>query len=63
MPLYEYKCPNPKCEKEFERLLSHKEGSKPQKCPECGTVECKRQISQTSFSLKGGGWAADGYGS
>lgn len=60
MPLYEYKCP--KCSKEFERLLGHKEADKPQECPKCQTKECKKQISRTSFSLKGGGWAADGYG-
>ena len=63
MPLYEYKCPNPKCGAEFERLLSFKEGEQPQECPKCKSKGCKRQISRTSFSLKGGGWAADGYGS
>jgi len=31
------------------------------KCPECGGG-CKLVISQTSFVLKGGGWAKDGYG-
>lgn len=30
------------------------------KCPKCGKI-AKRIISQTSFTLKGGGWYKDGY--
>lgn len=63
MPLYEYKCPNPKCEERFERLVKFDETEAPQSCPKCQTEKCAKQISRTSFSLKGGGWAADGYGS
>lgn len=63
MPLFEYRCQ--KCGTEFERLLRHSERDKPQKCvnPKCGSMETKKKISRTSFSLKGGGWASDGYAS
>jgi putative FmdB family regulatory protein len=61
MPLYEYKCRNLKCGKEFERLVRHDEVENPQECPRCKTEGCRKLISRTSFSLKGGGWAADGY--
>ncbi len=59
MPLFEYRCE--KCEKRFERLLKHDERENPQSCPECDSKNCKKMISQTSFALKGGGWAEDGY--
>jgi len=62
MPIYEYKCP--KCEVVQEKL--QKISDPP---PECegedqaahDPVEMKKIISVSSFSLKGGGWAADGY--
>ena len=59
MPMYEYECGN--CGSRFERLLSYSESEKPQKCEECGSDKAKKQISRTSFALKGGGWASDGY--
>ena len=31
-------------------------------CPSCNAEELERLIANTSFSLKGGGWYADGYG-
>jgi putative FmdB family regulatory protein len=59
MPLYEYEC-----------LACHKHTEKIQKfsdpeittCPYCGG-DLRRVISAPAFSLKGGGWYADGYGS
>jgi putative FmdB family regulatory protein len=33
------------------------------KCPACGALKARRQISRTSFVLKGGGWYSDLYGS
>lgn len=63
MPLYEYRCPNPKCGHEFERLLKHSERDDPQPCEKCGEKQAKKLISRSSFSLKGGGWADDGYSS
>lgn len=59
MPIYEYQCE--KCKKSFERF--QRISDKPlENCPDCdGAI--KRLISQTSFSLKGGGWYKDGYSS
>jgi putative FmdB family regulatory protein len=31
-------------------------------CPKCLVASAKKLVSATSFVLKGGGWAADGYG-
>ena len=60
MPIYEYACA--KCEREFE--VEQRITDDPIKsCPKCRSRRVKRLISQTSFSLKGGGWYADGYGS
>ena len=61
MPIYEYRCE--KCDTQFERLLSHRERDAPQPCSneKCGGQHAKKMISQTSFALKGGGWASDGY--
>ena len=61
MPMYEYRCQ--KCGTEFEKLLRLSECDDPQSCPneDCGEAETKRLVSRTSFSLKGGGWASDGY--
>jgi len=57
MPLYEYRCSQ--CDHQFE--LRQKFSDPPAtECPLCkGSVE--KQISSTSFSLKGGGWYAQGY--
>jgi putative FmdB family regulatory protein len=58
MPVYEYRCTS--CENQFE--LRQKFSDPPATtCPACGgTVE--KQISQTAFTLKGGGWYNEGYG-
>jgi len=60
MPIYEYACE--KCEREFE--VEQRITDDPIKtCPHCRSRRVKRLISQTSFTLKGGGWYADGYAS
>lgn len=61
MPIYEYRCP--RCKVSFERLLKHSEREEPQSCPDekCGEKETGKLVSRTSFSLKGSGWASDGY--
>lgn len=58
MPLYEYSCSS--CNAHFE--LRQKFSDPPAtECPTCrGPVQ--KLISQTAFSLKGGGWYAEGYG-
>lgn len=59
MPIYEYQCQS--CEHHFE--LRQKFSDPPaDKCPECGG-SVQKLISSTAFSLKGGGWYAEGYGS
>jgi putative FmdB family regulatory protein len=59
MPLYEYECTA--CRKHTEKIQKF---SDPEitVCPHCGG-ELKRVLSAPAFSLKGGGWYADGYGS
>ena len=58
MPLYEYQCNV--CSNTFE--LRQKFSDPPaRECPEChGDVT--KLISSAAFALKGGGWAAEGYG-
>ncbi len=59
MPLYEYECTT--CHKHTEKIQKF---SDPEitVCPHCGG-ELKRVVSAPAFSLKGGGWYKDGYGS
>ena len=65
MPIFDYVCQ--KCGHTFEVLQkTHQES--PPKCPKqddqgklCGG-DVIRTVSKSSFVLKGGGWAADGYG-
>ena len=32
-----------------------------EECPDCGKNSAQRQVSMSSFHLKGGGWYKDGY--
>lgn len=56
MPLREFKCSR---DHRVEVLLKRDEPDL-ESCPTCGRP-VKRVTSATSFSLKGGGWAKDGY--
>ncbi len=58
MPTYEYRCDG--CGNEFEREQRITE-SPVRACPKCGARKAHRQISNTSFQLKGSGWYAGGY--
>ena len=58
MPIYEYACKG--CGHEFEREQRISEAPL-KKCPSCGALKARRQISRTSFVLKGGGWYNDLY--
>jgi len=58
---YEYACGACGHEWEAEQRISEEPLKK---CPKCGKLQAKRQISRgAGFILKGGGWYADGYGS
>jgi putative FmdB family regulatory protein len=58
MPMYEYKCQS--CENQFE--LRQKFSDLPAtECPACGGAVTKL-ISHAAFTLKGGGWYSEGYG-
>jgi len=58
MPLYEYQCNT--CSNRFE--LRQKFSDPPAgECPKC-RGEVTKLITTAAFALKGGGWAAEGYG-
>src|SRR5204863_7863999 len=58
MPIYEYACAA--CGHQFEEW--QKMSDKPIRiCPKCKAKKVEKLISQTSFTLKGGGWYADLY--
>jgi len=59
MPIYEYQCKA--CGEVFE---ARQKFSDPpvQACKHCGAGDVAKLISQTAFSLKGGGWYQQGYG-
>ncbi len=61
MPLYEYRCK--KCE-HLEEVLQKASDPAPAVCPECGAKKSMaKEVSLTSFQLKGGGWYKDLYSS
>ena len=61
MPTYEYKCS--RCGGEWE-LQQRMSDPAEKRCLKCNDETAQRLISgRTSFSLRGGGWAADRYGS
>lgn len=59
MPLYEYICPE--CKREQMLLMKFSDPHPLCCCKEGDPVEMQRQISASSFRLKGRGWARDGY--
>jgi putative FmdB family regulatory protein len=60
MPIYEYACGA--CGHRFEEW--QKMSDKPVRtCPKCKAKKVEKLISQTTFTLKGGGWYSDLYSS
>lgn len=53
MPLYEYQCTN--CGESCE-LLQKVNEEPAVTCPNCGKDQLKKQVSASSFQLKGSGW-------
>lgn len=58
MPMYEYSCSACGIETEIRQRFSE---DPIRICPNCGQETLERLISQSSFTLKGSGWYADGY--
>src|SRR5690242_2629932 len=58
MPIYEYVCD--KCGKHLE-VIQKMSDPPLKKCPDC-KGELQKEISQTSFQLKGSGWYVTDYG-
>ncbi len=58
MPIYEYQCQH--CGHQLE-LLQKTSEAPAKKCPECGKNRLQKQISATTFQLKGTGWYATDY--
>ena len=58
MPIYEYLCKS--CGYKFEEVQKFSDLSL-EECPDCGKNSAQRQVSMSSFHLKGGGWYKDGY--
>ena len=59
MPIYEYRCDA--CDTVFEEWHKHADDVMEQSCPKCHEL-AHRQISNTTFMLKGGGWYVTEYG-
>jgi len=59
MPKYEYVCSTCGIEIEVYQRISEDPLTT---CPKCNDEALERLISRSNFSLKGGGWYADGYG-
>jgi putative FmdB family regulatory protein len=57
MPIYEFVCES--CDVSFELLA--KLGQKTFCCESCNSGQVRKVVSQTSFQLKGSGWAKDAY--
>lgn len=60
MPTYEYRCGACGHEFEIEQRIT---ADRLTDCPACKQPKLERLISASSFTLKGGGWYKDGYGS
>jgi len=59
MPTYDYVCDA--CGHRWESIQNIKDAPE-KECPKCKEEKAKRLISGgSSFILKGGGWAVDGY--
>lgn len=68
MPLFDFKCEN--CETIEEHLVKRSDNrafsfETPTKivCSKCGSENVQRLFGASTFHFKGGGWAADLYGS
>ncbi|MBM4352475.1 MAG: zinc ribbon domain-containing protein [Deltaproteobacteria bacterium] len=58
MPIYEYRCNA--CGRDFEQWRRITDDSRPA-CSACGSLDVHRQVSMSSFQLKGSGWYVTDY--
>jgi putative FmdB family regulatory protein len=61
MPTYEYRCHS--CGEIFSAVRVMADRKKRVRCACCGSASPKLVPSLCSFTLQGGGWAAQGYSS
>lgn len=62
MPLYEFVCQKCGSRMEVSISVADRDSAAPLCCKEgCDAIPMERVVSQTSFVLKGSGWAKDGY--
>ena len=59
MPTYEFRCRE--CAQVFEKFMRMSAKNPPLSCAFCGSHSVDRVVLSSTFQLKGGGWAADGY--
>ncbi len=55
MPIYEYRCDDCACQREFLQKVSD---DPIKSCPECGSGKFSKLVSAAGFQLKGSGWYA-----
>jgi len=60
MPTYNYQCPKCKRILEMKNKVSNRHVA-PMCCNDGCNIDMELIISKTSFTLKGSGWAKDGY--
>ena len=53
MPIYAFECDA--CGHSFDRLQQAVR-RRPDRCPECGAAQVRRQLTAPQFRLSGGGW-------
>lgn len=56
MPNYTYKCMNPSCGEEFEKVLPVSQFDEPQTCTVCGHAHTEMKVSGVGFVLRGDSW-------
>jgi len=60
MPIFTYRCES--CAARFDLLQKHHKDPAPDCCPSCSAAGALvRELSASSFHLKGDGWAKDNY--
>ena len=60
MPIYEFKCL--KCEEFFELLVMGEDKKLEMACPKCSSEDFERVLSNTSYSMPGGGASPENQG-